>query len=223
MNKSQIEDPWRYMVREKISGRKYTVHIRDRKTRFEEAGRQLELFKMLSSKKKKNQIKLIVEATNSYLRAIGIDTVAKPKVKIDKLNNNEPIPYSNIKEKYKLSNEKDIIWMKFAKASGLLCLVCVASSNDVNHRIPSHQDQYYLRNPKGTRPKWKWNTSGIIVHNLGLEYDDSFVLVFPLSNLSNNPSRLTKEDVELGIGEYLLSQGIPILDRYSHRKFTTSK
>ncbi|WP_369813894.1 hypothetical protein, partial [Halolactibacillus sp. JCM 19043] len=61
--------------------------------------------------------------------------------------------------------------------------------------------------------RWKYNTSGIIVHHLGKCWDESFVLLFPLKNI---PGNLSRSDVERGIGNYLIDKGVPILDFYFH-------
>lgn len=100
--------------------------------------------------------------------------------------------YEEIKEKHNLENTGDIIWMKFT-TDGYLGVV--AAGKDINYKYN--------------------NTSGILIKHLGKEWDESFVLVFPLENLSE--SKLTRSEVETGIGNYLIDKGVSILDYYSHR------
>ncbi len=145
----------------------------------------------------------IIDYVNEFLRELKIEEVNNAKVSFEgKIN----INYKKIKKDYSLENEKDIIWMKFTK-DGFLGVV--ASSNDVNFNIPKSKDDYNIKE-KGS---WKYATSGIIIHNLGKSWDESFVLVFPLKNI---PEGLKRGDVETGIGNYLIEKGVPILDFYSH-------
>ena len=37
----------------------------------------------------------------------------------------------------------------------------------------------------GKTKRWKYNTSGILVHSAGLSWDESFFLVFPLLGLKD--------------------------------------
>ena len=60
----------------------------------------------------------------------------------------------------------------------------------------------------------KKNTSaGRIINELGLDWNDDEVLIFPLKNI---PEGLKRSDIESGIGNYLISKKVPILDFYSH-------
>lgn len=54
----------------------------------------------------------------------------------------------------------------------------------------------------------------IIIYHLKKQWDESFVLIFPLQNISGNPKR---GDIERGIGNYLIKKEVPILDFFSHR------
>ena len=56
-------------------------------------------------------------------------------------------------------------------------------------------------------------TAGRINQYLNKEWDDSFVLIFPLKQI---PDKLNRSDIESGIGNYLIHKGVPILDFYSH-------
>ena len=61
-----------------------------------------------------------------------------------------------------------------------------------------------------------YTTAGRINKSLGLEWDDSEVLIFPLNIPSKIQGVLNRSDIESGIGNYLISKGVPILDFYSH-------
>ena len=104
-----------------------------------------------------------------------------------KLNNKK---YLEIQEKYKLNNINHLIWMKFTTKGHL---GVVAASDDINFSLK--------------------NSSGTIIKKLGLEWDESFVLLFPLAGISDG----MRKDLECGLGNYLISQKVPILDYYSHR------
>lgn len=57
-------------------------------------------------------------------------------------------------------------------------------------------------------------TAGLINQYLNLEWDDSEVLIFSLNDIRDR--ELNRSDIESGIGNYLISKGVPILDFYSH-------
>ncbi|MGC6173957.1 hypothetical protein [Lacrimispora sp. 38-1] len=85
----------------------------------------------------------------------------------------------------------------------------VAASDDINFGIPNNSLEYNEKKPNN---KWKYNTSGIIIHRLGKVWDENFVLVFPLPNIGDGE----RSDIECGVGNYLISKGVPILNYYSH-------
>ena len=99
--------------------------------------------------------------------------------------------YSKIKEKFGLSHTKNIIWLKFTQKG---YLGVVAKGMDINF--------------------FNDNTSGKLVNAVNDKWDESFVLIFPLTD-----SILYKRDtgeIERAIGNYLISKGVPIIDFYSH-------
>lgn len=124
----------------------------------------------------------IISLTNEFLLKIGINKVDKPiwkEYKIEEDDRTVVLPYQSIQKDYNLNNEKHIIWMKFAYDNDNIkerFLGVVARSNDVNFQIPNDESEYHLK--KGS--VWKYNTSGIIIHKLGMQWDESFVLVFPM-------------------------------------------
>ena len=109
--------------------------------------------------------------------------------------------YDVIVEKFKLERPNDLLWFKFTKKGHL---AVVASSCDIN---------------------WKKNSScGTLVREVGDEFDESFVFVFPLTQqmirTKNNPKsyerKYTVSELERAVGNYLYSKGVPIIDYYSH-------
>ncbi|WP_097016039.1 hypothetical protein [Anaerocolumna aminovalerica] len=178
-------------------GGKYSsVHF-GKLTRFEKATEQAKL--------EIREVQEIMDYTNEYLQLIGIERVQNPIVKNESFCNNI---YKKLKENNNLEDERDIVWMKFTEDR---YLGVVAVGNDINFQIPNNQSEY---NEKTYRNRWKYNTSGIIIHYLKKRWDENFVLTFPLKNI---PDGITRKDVEGGIGDYLIKKGVPILDFYSHR------
>ncbi len=99
--------------------------------------------------------------------------------------------YSVIKEKFRLSNTKNILWLKFTQKG---YLGVVAKGMDINF--------------------FNDNTSGKLVNAVKDKWDESLILIFPLTDLI-----LDKRDtgeIERAIGNYLISKGVPIIDFYSH-------
>lgn len=194
------------MVSEKLGKKRASVHY-DEMIRFDKAKKE--------SGKDIVEVNDIIKLTNEFLIKIGLDKVDKPIRNSYEIENNDDktviLPYESIQRNYNLNNEKHIIWMKFAyknENKKERYLGVVARSNDVNFQIPNNTSEYNLKNGK----RWKYNTSGIIIHMLGMKWDESFVLVFPISNVGDHAMK----DVECGIGQYLISKNVPILDYYSH-------
>lgn len=178
------------------SGAYSSVHC-DKRTRFDKAEEQAEL--------KAKKVQEIIDYTNEFLGLLGMNSAINPIIERESFENNL---YKEIKEKNNLKDERDMVWMKFTK-DGFLGVV--ATSNDINFQIPNDSSEY---KEKLTKIKWKYNTSGIIIHHLKKKWDESFVLIFPLQNISE---KLKRGDVERGIGNYLIKKEVPILDFFSHR------
>lgn len=109
--------------------------------------------------------------------------------------------YDVIKERFKLERISDILWFKFTNKGHL---AVVAKSCDIN---------------------WNYdNSSGILVDHVNELFDDSFVLVFPLTQemvrTKDDPNskkrKYLTEQLERGIGNYLIDKGVPIIDFFSH-------
>ena len=99
--------------------------------------------------------------------------------------------YSVIKEKFGLSHTKNILWLKFTRKG---YLGVVAKGMDINF--------------------FNDNTSGKLLNAVKDTWDESFVLIFPLTDLI-----LDKRDtgeIERAVGNYLISKDVPIIDFYSH-------
>lgn len=176
-------------------GRKSSVRYRN-DYRFKKAEEQLKL--------EPAGMKDIIKYTKTCLKLLGFKRTEHIEWNLLK---NPTINYKDIKLKCGLKDERDIVWMKFTKNKHL---GVVATSNDVGCDKPNTEDEYRERIG---RWKWKFSTSGIIVHHLEQEWNDESVLIFPLKDI---PDDLTRGDVERTIGNYLVEHSVPILDFYSH-------
>lgn len=154
----------------------------------------------MESEKAVVSIEEIINHVNDFFSIIGLAKVENPKV------SPEYIDYEEIKDVYDLEDEKELIWMKFTD-DGYLAVV--AQSNDINFDIPVSEDDY----DKRENGKWLHTTSGILIHKLHKRWDKSFVLVFPLHREGCTYDR---HDIETAVGNFLIANGIPILDFYSH-------
>ena len=99
--------------------------------------------------------------------------------------------YSLIKNKFGLSHTKNLLWLKFTQRGHL---GVVAKGMDINF-------DYNL-------------TSGKLVSEIGERWDESFVLIFPLTDLMLKGRDV--DDIERAVGNYLTSKHVPIIDFYSH-------
>lgn len=188
-----------------------SVHC-GRTKRFDKAEEQL--------KKAPKTVDEIINLTNSFLHNIGLKTVDNPKFTNFSVDNDDKTVKINDKKfndqfglvENPLNDPKHVIWMKFAK-NGQLGVV--AASNDYNFDIPPSSDVYDETN-NGKRKckcnKWKYATSGIILHKLNLEWDESFLLIFPLQGIEDSQ----RKDIEEGVGNFLIENDVPIIDFYSH-------
>lgn len=132
----------------------------------------------------------IIRYVNEFLSEImEMDAVDNPKY-YPKQTKTRKIEYAKINPE----NKEDIVWIKFAD-NGLISVIGTGC------------DIFF------TEKTMKETTSGRINKALGLKWDESIVLIFPLKNMKYG---LNRSDIESGIGNYLISKGIPILDFYSH-------
>lgn len=105
--------------------------------------------------------------------------------------------YDIIKDKFKLNKPSDIVWIKFT-TNGHVGVI--AKSFDIN----------FDRKTSDGKPI----SSTVLVEEVGEKWDKSFVMIFPMTpEIIGNRSI---EDLELGIGNYLINKKVPIIDFYSH-------
>ena len=100
--------------------------------------------------------------------------------------------YDKIKETFNLEFPSNIVWIKFTKKGHV---GVIAKSFDINFKMD--------------------NSSGKLIKEVGDEWNDSFVFIFPLTREIIGNYRSTAE-IELAIGQYLVEKEIPIIDFYSH-------
>lgn len=134
--------------------------------------------------------KEIVNYVNEFLSSVmGMESIKDPYY-TPKKTKERRIEYSKINTE----NKENIVWIKFVE-NGLISVIGTGC------------DIYFTDATK------KRTTSGRINEKLKLNWDETIVLIFPLKNI---PDGLYRSDIESGIGNYLISKGIPILDFYSH-------
>lgn len=135
------------------------------------------------------------------MNKVGIKTTKNPKCE-----NPKCIDYDKIQQKFQLNDRRDLVWMKFTRDG---YLGAVAVSDDVNFDMPEDCSVYdkkhavYNSYKKGNEEEWVHNSAGIIVQKLGKEWDESFVLIFPLKGIPNGYGRA---DVETAIGNMLIEK-----------------
>lgn len=111
--------------------------------------------------------------------------------------------YDVIAEEFGLLHYWDVVWIKFTSTGHVRV---VGKGTDIGGK----------QNEKGEDL-----SSVLLTKEVGQHLDDSFVLVFPLTpDVLNAPQVKNYQDktglVECGIGNYLISKGVPIIDYYSH-------
>ena len=124
-----------------------------------------------------------------FLNYDGIEFEKHKKIKIT--------PYSRGCNSFSYVNNKikespnGVIWLKFTK-NGYLGVVASSKRGDINFKYG--------------------NTSGKLVKSVGEEWDMT-AYVFQIKSLDE---KITLKEVEFLVGEYLVNEGIFIIDRYSH-------
>lgn len=204
-----------------------TVHLKEenpeRKHRYDVASENVRMARDNIDQGKGISIAKITELVIEFIKAYekeynvkiykGYEFLNTENIDLHKLNESISSRYEGI-----ASNE-DIIWMKFAKEKYLdspyRYLGVVACSNDINFQIPQDESEYDIpeRIVNGKIKTWVYNTAGILTHYTGLEWDKNFVLIFPLKSINKKQ----RHEIENGIGNYLIENGVPIIDYYSHR------
>jgi len=111
--------------------------------------------------------------------------------------------YDVIAEEFGLSHYWDVVWIKFTSTGHVRV---VGKGTDIGGK----------QNEKGEDL-----SSVLLTKEVDQQLDESFVLIFPLTpDILNAPQVKNYQDrtgmVECGIGNYLISKGVPIIDYYSH-------
>lgn len=132
---------------------------------------------------------VIIKYVNEFFLSIGMKTSSDPVIK-PKKRGTRRIEYSKINKK----NKNDIVWIKFSNNNRISV---IGTGCDISFTV-------YAKNN---------TTAGLINQSLELEWDETEILIFPLYNFKEG---LNRSDIESGIGNYLVSCGVPILDFYSH-------
>ncbi len=138
------------------------------------------------------ELKEIIKIVNEFLLSMDMEAIPKPKMELNAGQSYR----KQLKEKgvfINLDSEEDIVWMKFT-VDGYLGVV--GSGIDINFSYD--------------------NTSGEILNFLKKQWDERFILAFPLIKSPQSLNKFDKHLMESGIGNYLTSHHIPILDFYSH-------
>lgn len=111
--------------------------------------------------------------------------------------------YDVIAKEFGLANYWDVVWIKFTSKGHIRV---VGKGSDIG----------IINNSKG-----ELVSSVFLTKEVGQKLDDSFVMIFPLApDILNLPLIKNCVDrngmIELAIGNYLISKGVPIIDYYSH-------
>lgn len=146
----------------------------------------------------------IKELVNKFLKSLEMEAISNSEYlprKVTDRNIGRRINYSKIwnDNKPEQAEKEDIVWIKFVETKegenrhiSVIGVGCDISFSDDTKKSTS---------------------SGQILKELNLEWDDKEILIFPLKNI---PVGLKRSDIESGIGNYLIYNKVPILDFYSH-------
>lgn len=147
----------------------------------------------------------IKELVNKFLKSLKMEAISNPEYLPRKVTDRtigiRRINYSKIwnDNMPKQTEKEDIVWIKFVETK--------EGKNRHISVVGVGCDISFTDNTKNT------TSSGKILKELNLEWDDKEILIFPLKNI---PAGLKRSDIESGIGNYLIDNGVPILDFYSH-------
>lgn len=132
----------------------------------------------------------ILKICQEYFKLIGMENIKIIKYQYDvNMNRIKWGFYSGIKNDNGLADKNDIIWLKFT-TDGFLGVVATSADINLNENY----------------------TSGKIISSLNKKWDKE-IIIFPLQNI---PKDLNRQRIESGLGNYLISKGVPILDYFSH-------
>lgn len=102
---------------------------------------------------------------------------------------------------------RNSIWIKFLETGH----IGVVGLGLVNFDIPPSDAEYDEKNEDGS---WKWNPSGILVHQLGHSWDESGVLVLQINDVLEE---CTLEQIKRALGNWMIVKGLHIVDHYNHQ------
>lgn len=102
---------------------------------------------------------------------------------------------------------RNSIWIKFLETGH----IGVVGLGLVNFDIPPSDAEYDEKNEDG---RWKWNSSGILVHQLGHSWDESGVLVLQINDVLEE---CTLEQIKRALGNWMIVKGLHIVDHYNHQ------
>lgn len=109
---------------------------------------------------------------NEYCQSVlGIITVENPTISPSDIN------YEKIQHNYGLDDKRDLVWLKFTK-DGYLGVI--ATSNDINFNVSRNKSDYDKKHKifnsynQKFEKHWVYNSSGILLHKLGKEWDEFF-------------------------------------------------
>ena len=139
----------------------------------------------------------IIDFVNEFLYKVGMKTTKdlgfSPRIELTGKGKRQ-INYAEICKYTGINDKRDIVWIKFTTDN---YISVIGTSCDISF------SEWAKKN----------TTSGLINQHLNKEWDENFVLIFPLKQI---PDNLNRSDIESGIGNYLIHKGVPILDFYSH-------
>ena len=148
------------------------------------------------------EVSRVIRLTNEILAADGIQEIQNPVIRgkaLEKFtsadNTTRKEAYEAVKNRFGMASVKHLLWLRFTQDGHL---ATVAASDDINFG--------------------RENKSYDIIHTCGLEWDTSFILLFPITPITGRYQLQANErdELETAVGNYLIANGVPIIDYYSH-------
>lgn len=213
-----LTDVYKYIYNQNLMFSRASVRTND-PFRFHQAQLQATL--------KPVSVEKIIKYTHKFLGKLAISPKKKSSViftdfTLDADNNLTPAGYQQLTDQFKVpfvapdsievgdessTHGVDYLWLRFT-SDGFLA--SVEANTAINFSLPQVASDYSLK----FKQKWQYDSTAILVHQLGQTWDTSFILVFPLPKI---PTPLTLTDIRAGVGNYLVQKDVPILDYYAHR------
>lgn len=149
------------------------------------------------------EVSRVIRLTNEILAADGIQEIQNPIIQgkdLEKIisanKTTKKEAYEAIKIRFGMASVKHLLWLRFTKDGHL---GTVAASDDINFGMESNSSK--------------------IINACGLkEWDTSFILLFPITPITGRHQLQANErdELETAVGNYLITNGVPIIDYYSH-------